>query len=312
MEVTELTWKNPRAIAKALTIVENNDEQVTSLMDQVYPKTGTSHIIGITGAPGAGKSSLVSSLIKQFRGRDLKVGIIAVDPSSPFSGGAILGDRVRMQDHSLDKGVYIRSMASRGSLGGVSVSTREAVAILDASGFDIIIIETVGVGQSEVEVIQIADTVSVVLTPNSGDSIQTMKAGIMEVGDIFVINKLDLPGADKILREIESMLDFHYHDDTERPEIVSTSAVSGQGINELANVFIDHKNLLKDTGRWEELRNERAQKQVLELIRQDLGRKLELLMERHQGEDSIMEQVKTQQISPHRAAIKLVNEVMGG
>ncbi len=314
MDVNSLSWQNPRQVAKALSVVEQKHDhsQLEQLMEQIYPQTGGSHIVGITGAPGAGKSSLVNSLIKQMRAHDLNVGIIAVDPSSPFSGGAILGDRVRMQDHSLDKGVYIRSMASRGSLGGVSLATREAVAVLDAAGFDLILLETVGVGQSEVDVMKIADTIAVVLTPNSGDSIQTMKAGIMEIGDIFVINKSDLPGASKIHREIEAMLDFHYHGSDFRPDLVSTSPVNNQGLEELQNKIKEHKQQLCDSGRWHELRKSRNETQVFELVRSELERQLEQRLNNSPESTSFVEQAKSLKMSPHKAARELVSEILGG
>ncbi len=307
----EISWERPSKIAKVLSLAENQDEQLIDLMEHIYPKTGRAHIVGITGSPGAGKSSLVNALIKKLRERDIKVGVIAVDPSSPFSGGAILGDRVRMQDHSLDSGVFIRSMASRGSLGGVSVATREAIAILDASGFDVILLETVGVGQSEIDVVKIADSVMVVLTPNAGDSIQTMKAGIMEIGSMFVINKADLPGANKIYREIEAMLDFHYHDARYRPEIISTSAISGQGLTELAESLETHKAYLQEEGRWEALREKRAREHVIDLIRHELGKRIEQRVQESETNHILLKKVLEHKLSPHKAASELVKEFIG-
>ncbi|OWZ83592.1 methylmalonyl Co-A mutase-associated GTPase MeaB [Natranaerobius trueperi] len=309
MNYSDISWKKPRVIAKALSEAENGGKEMTSLMDQIFPHTGEAHVVGVTGAPGAGKSSLTNTLIRELRKQDLKVGIIAVDPSSPFSGGAILGDRIRMQDHSLDSGVFIRSMASRGSLGGVSVSTREAISILDAAGFDIIILETVGVGQSEIDVVKIADSVLVVLTPNSGDSIQTMKAGIMEIGNIFVINKSDLSGTEKLLREIEVMLDFYYHEQENRPSVVSTSVMSGAGVEELSSKIDDHKKQLKTSGKWDELREQRAREQVMDLLRHEIGKRVEKLIS-HDNKNNTINSVLEYKISPHRAAEKLIDEII--
>ncbi len=313
MNWKDICWDNPRKLARILSLVENrnNEAQVLDLMDVIYPKTGQAHVLGITGAPGAGKSSLVNALVKELRKEGIKIGIIAVDPSSPFTGGAILGDRVRMQDHCLDKGVFIRSMASRGSLGGVGVSTREAVSILDAAGFDLVIVETIGVGQSEIDIVKMADTVMLVLTPNAGDSIQTLKAGIMEIGNIFVINKSDLQGSDQIYREIEVMLDFHYHNSIRnKPEIFKTSIPKSEGIFELVEAVGRHKKSLKEQGVWSQLRRDRAERQFYELIQREVERRVCQEINRPEREKGILEQVKTYQISPHTAARKMVEHVM--
>ncbi|MBN1836978.1 MAG: methylmalonyl Co-A mutase-associated GTPase MeaB [Spirochaetales bacterium] len=223
----------PRALARAITLVENRDPQAETLIDRLYPHTGRASMIGVTGSPGAGKSTLVDRLITRERAAGRKVAVIAVDPSSPFTGGAILGDRLRMQGHATDPGVFIRSMASRGSLGGVAAATGDAVRVLDAAGYDTVFIETIGVGQTEVRVVELSDLVLLVLMPGAGDEIQAMKAGVMEIGDIFVINKKDLPGADKLRLEVEYVLSFKDPEKRSGNPVVMASAVNDQGIGEL-------------------------------------------------------------------------------
>ena len=223
-----------RAVARAITAVENGAEGSAELMKAVFPKTGKALIIGITGSPGAGKSSLVDKLAMHYKDLGKRIGIICVDPSSPFSGGAILGDRIRMAALGLDKNVFIRSMATRGNLGGLARATVDAVAILDAAGFDMIIVETVGVGQDEVEIVKTADVSAVVLVPGMGDDIQAIKAGIMEIGDVFVINKADREGVLRTQKELESLLSLAHRPDFWMPPIVRTVATENKGIEDLA------------------------------------------------------------------------------
>ncbi len=223
-----------RAVARAITAVENGTEGSAELMKAVFPKTGKALIIGITGSPGAGKSSLVDKLAMHYKDKGKRIGIICVDPSSPFSGGAILGDRIRMATLGLDKNVFIRSMATRGNLGGLARATVDAVAILDAAGFDMIIVETVGVGQDEVEIVKTADVSAVVLVPGMGDDIQAIKAGIMEIGDVFVINKADREGVLRTQKELESLLSLAHRPDFWMPPIVRTVATENKGIEDLA------------------------------------------------------------------------------
>jgi len=228
--VDELLKGEPRAVAKAITLVENGAEDAQDLIQQIFPSTGNAIVIGITGAPGSGKSTLVDQLVYSLRNQGKTVGIIAVDPSSPFTGGAILGDRIRMMKHSTDPEVFIRSMATRGRLGGLAGATGVAISILDAAGKDYILVETVGVGQDEVDVVKLADLVLVVVTPGSGDEIQTFKAGLMEIADIFVINKADSPAADDLERQLRAMLELGLKKDL-LPDVLRTTATKGEGID---------------------------------------------------------------------------------
>ena len=224
----------PRAIGRAITTIENGGEEASALMKAVFPRTGNAEIIGITGAPGAGKSSLVDKLALYYKEAGSRVGIVCVDPSSPFSGGAILGDRIRMAELGTHKGIFIRSMATRGNLGGLARATVDAVAILDAAGFDKVIVETVGVGQDEVEIVKTADVSVVVLVPGMGDDIQAIKAGIMEIGDVFVINKADREGVLRTQKELEALLTLAHRPDMWNPPIVRTIATESKGIEDLA------------------------------------------------------------------------------
>ena len=258
-----------RAIARAITKVENGADDATDIMKAVFPKTGNAVVIGITGAPGAGKSSLVDKLAFYYKDKGEKVGIVCVDPSSPFSGGAILGDRIRMQTLGLDKNVFIRSMATRGNLGGLSRATVDAVAILDAAGFDKVIVETVGVGQDEVEIVKTADVSVVVLVPGMGDDIQAIKAGIMEIGDVFVINKADRDGVLRTEKELESLLSLAHRPDFWHPLIVKTIATESKGIEDLEQAIESYAEFQK-TGENLERRKAIARWRLLELLREKL------------------------------------------
>ncbi len=261
---------DPNAVARAISKVEDGAEGAAELMKAIFPLTGRALVVGITGAPGAGKSSLVDKLAAVYRKRGERIGIVAVDPSSPFSGGAILGDRIRMQALGLDKGVFIRSMATRGNLGGLARTTVDAVAILDAAGYTKILVETVGVGQDEVEIVKTADVCVVVLVPGMGDDVQTMKAGIMEIGDVFVINKADREGVLRTQKELESLLAIAAREDEWQPPIVKTVATESKGIEDLADAVIRCREAQEkmDTGR--ERRQAIARWRILELWREQL------------------------------------------
>ncbi len=237
---------NRRSIARAITIIENNDTEAQKLVAEIYPHTGKAHIIGLTGAGGAGKSTLIEKMVREYRRQGKTVGVVAVDPTSPFTGGALLGDRIRMQELCSDKDVFIRSMATRNYAGGIAKATKDAVRILDAAGKDIVIVETVGAGQSEVEIIKVAQTIVVVHAPGLGDDIQAIKAGIMEIADIFVVNKADRDGADKAVIDIQSNLQLNSKDRPWKPPVMKTTALTGQGIPEVIEKIEKHRFFLED------------------------------------------------------------------
>lgn len=255
-----------RACARLMTLVENDDRDAGRVQDELYPQRGRAWRLGVTGPPGAGKSTLVEKLVQEFRRRELLVGVVAVDPTSPFSGGAILGDRVRMSAVFTDPGVFIRSMASRGGLGGLARRTREVCDVLDAFGRDVVIIETVGVGQIELDVASAAHTTIVALVPESGDSVQVMKAGLMEIGDLFCINKADRQGAERLLVEVRSMLDLLPREREWRPPVVETVATVGTGIPELLEQLEAHRRFLSESGRFEKLRRRQVETEIIELV----------------------------------------------
>ena len=268
--VERIAAGDARAVARAISKVEDVSKDAAQLMKKIFPLTGRGLVIGITGAPGAGKSSLVDKLALHYRRQGERVGIVAVDPSSPFSGGAILGDRIRMQALGLDSGVFIRSMATRGNLGGLARSTVDAVSILDAGGYGKIIIETVGVGQDEVEVVKAADISVVVLVPGMGDDIQAIKAGIMEIGDVFVINKADREGVLTTEKELEALLSLAVRDDSWEPSIVKTVATESKGIQELAAAIEKYRTFHLQTKSGDGRRRAIARWRILELLRERL------------------------------------------
>jgi len=268
--IQQLRSGDARALARAISTVENRDPGWSELLKSLFPHTGHARVIGLTGAPGAGKSTLVDQLAKHYRKEDRSVGIVAVDPTSPYTGGAILGDRIRMQDHFADPGIYIRSMATRGSLGGLAGTTADVTTVLDASGRDLIMIETVGVGQDEVDIVRLADVTVVILVPGMGDDVQTIKAGIMEIADIFVINKSDRDGAERVEREIRAMQTLALRQDSWVPPIVKTVASEGTGIAEVVAAIEKYREYLEQGSRGSNRRIENWRKRLTEMLRDAL------------------------------------------
>jgi LAO/AO transport system kinase len=296
-----------RALAQAVSLVEREDPSVEPLLAAIYPKTGNARIIGITGSPGAGKSTLVASLAKYYRKQEKRVGIIAVDPTSPFSGGAILGDRIRMTELYTDRGVFIRSMATRGFMGGLAKATNDVVDLLDASGFDVVLVETVGVGQDEVEVIRTVQTNVVVLVPGMGDDIQAIKAGIMEIGDIFVVNKADRPGADKTVTEITMMMSLVEEHGDWIPPIVKTVASKGEGVSDLDDATIKHFDYLKTSGELDRRNRERVRIRVETMLKEKfLDRLIGRSVTRAEYE-ALLDEVLRKNNNPHDAAESLMS-----
>ncbi|HET7420123.1 MAG TPA: methylmalonyl Co-A mutase-associated GTPase MeaB [Candidatus Dormibacteraeota bacterium] len=253
-----------RALARAISMVERRDPRVRELEDMLQGAVQTPGVVGFTGAPGTGKSTLVDAVVALLRGRERSVAVLATDPNSPFTGGAILGDRIRMQRHALDAKVFIRSMGARGHLGGLSLATREAIRLLGAFGFDEVILETVGVGQSELEVAAVADTTVVVLTPNLGDSVQMIKAGILEIADVFAVNKADIDGHSRVLTELRTMLNMGPRGPW-KPPIVPTVAVRGEGVEQLWEAVLEHRRFLESSGRAQELAARRLRDETAEV-----------------------------------------------
>lgn len=304
--IKEIRRGNARAIAKAISLVENDSAAAQPLMRQVFAWRKDAVVLGITGAPGTGKSTLVDQLIGRLRAAGRKIGIVAVDPSSPFSGGAILGDRIRMMRHSVDADVFIRSMATRGHLGGLAKATGEAIAILEAAGKDYILVETVGVGQDEVEVVKLADLVLVVLTPDAGDEIQAFKAGIMEIADIFVINKADHPGADKMERQLRAMLDLGLPD-KDKPSVIKTVATKGQGTDGMLSEV--DRLMEKRDRRLQEIRRKRL---LAWMLRDVIREKIDQLISRDIP-DSVFEeyvdQIYHRRTDPYTVADRLISRL---
>ena len=303
--VDQVRAGNPRALARAITAVENRTPESAELLKALFPHTGRARVIGLTGSPGAGKSTLVDQLAREYRKQGKTVGIIAVDPTSPYTGGAILGDRIRMGSHYADPGIYIRSMATRGSLGGLARTTADVTSVLDASGRDVILIETVGVGQDEIDIVRLAEVTVVILVPGMGDDVQTIKAGIMEIADVFAINKSDREGAERVEREIRAMQSLSGRHDAWVPPIVKTVANDGTGVSELAAAIAQYQEFLSrsDVGRQKRLQNWRER--LLEMLRDTL---LERVMKEQDGR---LAQYAEEVAEHKRDPYSLVEEIVG-
>jgi LAO/AO transport system kinase len=294
-----------RALARAISLVENDQPEGWALVREVYPKTGRAQIVGFTGPPGVGKSTLIGRLIEQARARDRAVAVLSIDPSSPFTKGALLGDRIRLSDHFLDRGVFIRSMATRGSLGGLSEATLQAALLMDASGKDDVFLETVGVGQAEVDIIDHADTVVLVLMPGSGDSIQALKAGVMEIPDVIVVNKSDHPLTDTMVREIRGVLSLGPQEGWRVP-ILKTEASRGEGIAEVAEKIGEHHAYIREQGTLAERRRRNLMNEVLALAAGRLRRRLEAQVRDDESVQELLDEVVARRLDPASAAAKLL------
>jgi LAO/AO transport system kinase len=292
-------------LARAISRVENESRDAVDILDACFARSGRAFRIGITGPPGAGKSTLVSRLAQEYRSREETVAIVAVDPTSPFSGGALLGDRVRMGDLAGDPGVFIRSMATRGSMGGLAVHTAQACDVLDAAGFSRILIETVGVGQSELEVAQTADSTAVVLVPESGDAVQAMKAGLMEIGDLFVINKADREGAERAAFAVNTALDMRAPTSDRRPPVLLTIASQGTGVSEVVDAFEDHIEHLASQGGLERRRRQRLEQRLRDLLRDQLWAEFQSRVPAEEW-SRIVADLADRRVTPHMAASRLI------
>ena len=302
---------NIRAAARLMRDIDDGRPQAIDELKILYPHTGNAYIIGITGPPGAGKSTLVDQLIASFRKRGKKVGVVAIDPTSPFTGGAILGDRIRMNRHSCDEGVFIRSLATRGALGGLSRSTSDIALVMDALGMDIVIIETVGVGQDEVDIVREAHTTCVVMVPGLGDDIQAIKAGILEIGDIFVVNKADRDGADRTARELSTMLEMrHAVEGSWNPQVMKTEAQRGTGIDELTDEILAHRDFFLSSGTINDFLRERNQRHFMDVLRDTLFKKALSFIATNDSLGRVVTNMNDLRIDPYSAVEAIVSKMI--
>lgn len=300
-----------RSIAKAITMIENNRDQAQELIARIYPHTGKAHIIGITGAGGAGKSTLIEKIVREYRRKGKTVGIVAVDPTSPFTGGAFLGDRIRMQELSIDEGVFIRSMATRNYAGGLAKATKDAVKVLDAAGKSIIVVETVGAGQSEVEIIKVAQTIVVVHAPGLGDEIQAIKAGIMEIADIFVVNKADRENANKAVMDIQGNLQLNSKESMWKPPVLKTVALTGEGVPELIEKIEEHRCFLEGDLQCKRLlQRSKAEAELIEAIKERAVDSLIDDLKREGKFDELLQKILEKKIDPASAAEKILKKAL--
>jgi len=293
-----------------MSVIENDGREGQKVVAKLYPHTGRAHVVGVTGPPGSGKSTLVEKLIEELRKAGKGVGVVAVDPTSPFSGGAFLGDRVRMQGHSTDEGVFIRSMATRNCAGALARATRDVVRVLDASGKDVVIVETVGAGQSEVDVVGVAETVVVVLAPGLGDEIQAIKAGIMEIGDVFVVNKADREGVDRAVSDIEAMLNMN-PEGKWRPPVLKTTAITGEGVRALFGKIVEHRDYLK-SGALKRRRRRMVEGELLEAVRERAVESIVESLRAKGGLEKVVEEILARKTDPYSAAERLLQERLKG